>query len=136
MIDAPDDEAQGRDYDPHLMRRFLGYVRPYKGMLALAFLLMAARIGCELAGPIIFWKAMDGPVASGRLDQLSRYAIWFGLAVLGTGLFEFLYSWTTSRAGQNIIRDLRMELFSHLQKLSVSFFDRNPVGRLIVRVTG
>ena len=130
-----DDEPLGKDYDPRLMRRFLGYVRPYKGSLLLAFLLMAARISCELAGPLIFWKAMDGPLTTGNLNELTRYAVAFGCAVAGTGLFEFLYSWTTARVGQNIILDLRMQLFAHLQKLTVSFFDKNPVGRLIVRVT-
>jgi ATP-binding cassette subfamily B protein len=135
MIEPFDDEAAGRDYDPALMRRFLGYVRPYAGSVALAILLMAARIACELSGPAIFWKAVDGPVASGDVEGLSRYAALFLAAVLGTGLFEFLYSWTTSRIGQDVILDLRMHLFSHLQKLSVSFFDRNPVGRLVVRVT-
>jgi ATP-binding cassette, subfamily B, multidrug efflux pump len=135
MTEPFDDEAAGRDYDPALMRRFLGYVRPHAGSVALALLLMAARISCELSAPAIFWKAVDGPVASGDVAGLSRYAALFLAAVLGTGLFEFLYSWTTSRIGQDVILDLRMHLFSHLQKLSVSFFDRNPVGRLVVRVT-
>jgi ABC-type multidrug transport system fused ATPase/permease subunit len=84
---------------------------------------------------VIFWKAVDGPVAAGDLPGLGRYALLFLAAVLGTGLFEFLYSWTTSRVGQDVILDLRMQLFDHLQRLSVSFFDRNPVGRLVVRVT-
>ncbi|HZE99974.1 MAG TPA: ABC transporter ATP-binding protein [Planctomycetota bacterium] len=135
MIEELDDDAQGHDYDPRLMRRFLGYVRPYRGRLALAFLLMACRIVCELAGPLIFWKAVDGPLAKGDLPGLGRDAALFAAAVLGTGAFEFLYSWTTNYVGQNIILDLRMQLFSHLQRLSVSFFDGNPVGRLIVRVT-
>ena len=135
MTDPLDDDALGRDYDPALLRRFLGYLRPYAGTIALALGLMASRIACELAGPLIFWRAVDGPLAAGDLPGLTRHALFFLAAVLGTGLFEFLYSWTTSRIGQDIIVDLRIELFSHLQKLSVSFFDRNPVGRLIVRVT-
>ncbi|HVR87372.1 MAG TPA: ABC transporter transmembrane domain-containing protein, partial [Planctomycetota bacterium] len=136
MTDAFEDDALGRDYDPRLMRRFMGYVRPYTGRVVLALVLMSARIACELAGPLIFWKAVDGPIATGDLPQLTRFSVAFLIAVLGTGLFEFLYSWTTSRAGQNIILDVRMELFEHLQKMSVSFFDKNPVGRLIVRITG
>lgn len=135
MTDFHEEDDLGKDYDSRLMRRFLGYVRPYLRLVGVAFLLMAARIGFELAGPLIFWKAVDGPLASHDTPGLLRYAGLFALVVLGTGLFEFLYSWTTSYVGQNIILDLRMELFSHLQKLSVSFFDRNPVGRLMVRVT-
>ena len=135
MTDFHEEDDLGKDYDRRLMGRFLRYVRPYLGLVVAAFFLMAARIGFELAGPLIFWKAVDGPLASGDSPALFRYAALFAAVVLGTGLFEFLYSWTTSYVGQNIILDLRMELFSHLQKLSVSFFDRNPVGRLIVRVT-
>jgi len=135
MIDYHEDEDLGRDYDPRLMGRFLSYVRPYAGLVTLAFLLLSARIACDLAAPLIFWKAVDGPLAAGDYPRLLRFAGGFALIVAGTGLFEFLYSWTTNYVGQNIILDLRMQLFSHLQRLSVAFFDRNPVGRLLVRVT-
>jgi len=135
MTDFHEEEDLGKDYDRRLMGRFLGYVRPYLSLVGLAFLLMAARIGFELIGPLIFMKAVDGPLASGDTEGLLRYAGLFGIVVLGTGLFEFLYSWTTNYVGQNIILDLRMQLFTHLQRLSVAFFDRNPVGRLMVRVT-
>ena len=135
MSEFYEEEDLGRDYDNRLMGRFLGYVKPYSGLVGLAFLLMSAKIGFELAGPWIFKKAVDGPLASGDLPALYRYGGLFALVVAGTGFFEFLYSWTTNYVGQNIILDLRMQLFGHLQKLSVSFFDRNPVGRLIVRVT-
>jgi len=135
MNDIHEEDAQGRDYDPKLMGRFLGYVRPYKGLLFLAFVLMTARIACQLAYPVLFWKAIDGPLAARDYPGLTRYALYFAVAVVGTGLFEFLYSWTTNRIGQNILLDLRLQLFAHLQKLSISFFDKNPVGRLLVRVT-
>jgi ATP-binding cassette subfamily B protein len=135
MSEFHEDEDLGRDYDPRLMGRFLTYVRPYRGLVVLAFLLLAARIGFDLVAPLIFRNAVDGPLAARDYPRLLRYAAWFTLAVAGTGLFEFLYSWTTNYVGQNIILDLRMELFSHLQRLSIAFFDRNPVGRLLVRVT-
>jgi len=135
MIDPREEDDLGRDYDSRLMGRFLGYVRPYRGLVVLSFLLLAARIGVDLAAPLIFRNAVDGPLASGDYPRLLRDAGWFTLAVAGTALFEFLYSWTTNYVGQNIILDLRMQLFSHLQRLSIAFFDRNPVGRLLVRVT-
>jgi ATP-binding cassette subfamily B protein len=135
MIEYPEDEDLGRDYDSRLMGRFLTYVRPYAGLVFLAFLLLAARIGCDLVAPLIFQKAVDGPLAAGDYSRLLGFAAAFALAIAGTGLFEFLYSWTTNYVGQNIILDLRMQLFSQLQRLSISFFDRNPVGRLLVRVT-
>jgi ATP-binding cassette subfamily B protein len=96
---------------------------------------MAVRIAADLIGPILFQRAVDGPLADGDYPRLVRHALLFAASIACTGLFEFLYSWTTNRAGQQIILDLRMELFGHLQRLSLSFFDRNPVGRLIVRIT-
>jgi ATP-binding cassette subfamily B protein len=135
MIEMPEDEELGRDYDRRLMGRFLSYVRPYAGRVVLAFLLLTARIACDLAAPLVFWKAVDGPLAAGNYPRLLEFAGGFALLVAGTALFEFLYSWTTNVVGQNIILDLRMQLFAHLQRLSVAFFDRNPVGRLLVRVT-
>ena len=135
MTEYHEEDDLGRDYDGRLMRRFLAYVVPYLGLVILAFLLIAARIAFDLAGPLILRKAVDGPLVTGDYPRLAFLALLFALTVLGTGLFEFLYSWTSNYVGQHIILDLRMRLFSHLQKLSVSFFDRNPVGRLIVRVT-
>jgi len=135
MSEYAEEEAGKRAYDGRLMRRFLGYVWPYRGWVALAFLLMALRVGCELAGPLLFQRAVDGPLPRHDFSGLVHYAILFGAVVAGTGVFEFLYSWTTNVVGQRIIYDLRLELFDHLQRLPLSYFDRNPVGRLVVRVT-
>jgi ATP-binding cassette subfamily B multidrug efflux pump len=134
-MDLHEEDVLGRDFDRRLMRRFLRYVLPYLGLVLLAFFLMAVRIAADLIGPILFQQAVDGPLAAGDYPGLVRHALLFAASIACTGLFEFLYSWTTNRAGQQIILDLRMELFGHLQRLSLSFFDRNPVGRLIVRIT-
>ncbi len=134
-MDIHEDDALGRDFDRRLLRRFLRYVLPYLGLVVLAFLLMAARIAADLVGPILFQRAVDGPLATGDYPLLVRYALLFAASIACTGIFEFLYSWTTNHAGQQVILDLRMELFGHLQRMSLSFFDRNPVGRLIVRIT-
>jgi ATP-binding cassette subfamily B protein len=134
-MDLHEEDVLGQDFDRRLMRRFLRYVLPYLGLVLLAFLLMAVRIASDLIGPILFQQAVDGPLADGDYPRLVRHALLFAASIACTGLFEFLYSWTTNRAGQQIILDLRMELFGHLQRLSLSFFDRNPVGRLIVRIT-
>ena len=135
MNELHEEEALGKAYDGRLMRRFLGYVRPYAGLVAVAFLLVTARVACGLALPWVFRKAVDGPLAAGDLAGLARLAILFGLAVIGTGTFEFLYSWLANVVGQKILFDLRIQIFAHLQRLSLSFFNRNPVGRLTLRVT-
>jgi ATP-binding cassette subfamily B multidrug efflux pump len=134
-MDWNEEDDLGKSYDGRLMRRFLGYVRPYAPLVAVTFLLLAGRIVADLAGPLILQRAIDGPVASGDLDGVNRLALYFLIAVVSTGLLEFVYSWMTNRMGQGIILDLRTGLFSHLQRLPVSFFDKNPVGRLTVRVT-
>lgn len=130
-----DDDVLAKDYDPRLMRRFLGYVRPYAPAVALTFVFLAARIAADLAGPLLFKRAVDGPLLQGNFPGLVRYAALLGTAALATGAFEFLYSWGTHRVGQKILFDLRLEVFRHLQKLSPAFFDRTSVGRLVVRVT-
>jgi ATP-binding cassette subfamily B multidrug efflux pump len=130
-----EDEAPGRTYDGRLMRRFLKYVRPYVPLVIPTFLFVILKVAAELAGPLILQKALDGPLARGDGEGLARYALLFLAAGAGTGVMEYLSSWTTNGIGQRIIFDLRMEVFVHLQRLSVSFFDRNPVGRLIVRIT-
>lgn len=132
---AYDDDVLARDYDPRLMRRFLGYVRPHAPLVAVTFAFLAARIAADLAGPFLFKRAVDGPLLAGDYPGLVRYAALLGAAALATGAFEFLYSWVTNVVGQRVLFNLRTELFAHLQKLSPAFFDRNPVGRLVVRVT-
>jgi ATP-binding cassette subfamily B protein len=135
-VSLPDEEESlGRAYDGRLMRRFLGTVRPYAPLVAVTFLLLAGRVAADLAGPWLFMSAVDGPLARGDREGLLRYGLLFGAAILATGIFEFFYAYATNAVGQKILFDLRVELFAHLQRLSVSFFDRNPVGRLVVRAT-
>jgi ATP-binding cassette subfamily B protein len=135
MTDYAEDEVLGKAYDARLMRRFLGYVRPHGGLVLLVAFFLAGKLAADLALPWIFQRAVDGPLAKGDADGLLRSALRFGACVLGLGVFEYLYSYTTNTVGQRIILDLRMDLFSHLQRLPVAFFDRNPVGRLVVRST-
>lgn len=135
MTPYAEEEVLGKSYDAGLMRRFLGYVRPYRPLVLLTFVLLAVRVGADLAGPVLVQRAVDGPLAAGDFGGLTFYALLFLGAILATGVFEYLYSWLTNVVGQRILFDLRMEVFSHLQRLSLSFFDRNPVGRLVVRVT-
>ncbi len=135
MNEWNEEDALSKNYDGRLMRRFLGYVRPYAPWVALTFLLLSGRIAADLAGPVLLQKAVDGPLAAKDLDGVARHALWFLGAVVAVALFEFAYAWVTNFVGQRVILDLRMDLFGKLQRLSISFFDRNPVGRLNVRIT-
>ncbi|HBL18235.1 MAG TPA: antibiotic ABC transporter ATP-binding protein [Elusimicrobia bacterium] len=135
-MDDDDDPGKGRIADLRLLRRFLGYLRPHLGPVVWSGLLLFAGIGAELAAPFLLRQAIDGPVAAGDPEGLWRScAVFFGVVVL-TGILKGVEHYTSNLAGQRVIYDLRTELFGHLQKLPVAYFDRNPVGRLMTRVTG
>ncbi|HEY3226265.1 MAG TPA: ABC transporter ATP-binding protein [Planctomycetota bacterium] len=130
-----EEEVQGRAYDGRLMRRFLGFLRPHLGWVALAFLLVAARVGCDLVTAPILKSTVDGPIAEGRFGDLLKMCGLFAAAVVGMAIFEFLELLVTNLVGQRLIFDLRLKVFSHLQRLPLKFHDKNPVGRLLIRVT-
>ncbi len=135
MTEYAEEEALGKAYDARLMRRFVGYLRPFRGAVAATFVLLAVKIAADLAGPLILRAAVDGPVARKDFPDLLSFAGLFVAAAAAVSLFEYLYVRVMNGVGQRILFDLRMKVFAHLQRLPVSFFDRNPVGRLVVRVT-
>jgi ATP-binding cassette subfamily B multidrug efflux pump len=130
-----DDDVIGKAYDAQLMRRLLGYLRPYKGSVAIA---MAAIIGTsllQLAQPYLIKIAIDEHIATGDLSGLEGIALAFLLILLGSFALEYLQTWTLQMTGQRIMYDLRMQIYEHLQRLDVRYYDRNPVGRMMTRVT-
>ncbi|MFA5137763.1 MAG: ABC transporter ATP-binding protein [Elusimicrobiota bacterium] len=131
------DEDEGLDqaYDWRLLRRFLAYARPHWGWALACVAVVFAGIGAELAGPFLLRAAIDGPVSRGDAAGLLIYAGGFFLAVFAAGVLRGLEQYVSEAAGQRMVYDLRTGLYGHLQRLDVAFFDRNPVGRLITRVT-
>ncbi len=130
-----EEEALGKAYDARLMRRFLAYVRPHWPLALLSLACIFARIGMDLVGPLILRGAVDGPVARRDAAGLLPWALLFVGSIAGLALFEVFETWITNLGGQRVIRDLRLRLFAHLQRLPMSFYDRTPVGRLVVRAT-
>ncbi|HLG42049.1 MAG TPA: ABC transporter transmembrane domain-containing protein, partial [Planctomycetota bacterium] len=130
-----EDETLGKAYDWGLVRRFLVYLRPYKGWVALTFLLIGISAVLELSTPLILKDAIDDVSAGLKRVPLEVWAAAFLGVILLRAAFQMLYIWLTHSTGQSVIRDLRVRLFRHLLRLPVSFFDRNPTGRLLVRVT-
>src|SRR5882672_5273131 len=135
MSGAAADEAETRAYDSALARRLLEYLRPYRGPTALAVLLLLLLSGLALIPPALTQRALDVAVPHRDVGLLATLA---GL-YLGTLVVEFASEWgssvLTTWIGQGVMADLREQLFGHLQRLSIPFFDRNPVGRLMTRVT-
>jgi ATP-binding cassette subfamily B protein len=133
MLD--DQDASAAKYDAALMRRLLGYLRPYRWLAAGAVLLLLLQSGLALIGPRLTERALDIAIPRGDLGLLSLLAGLYLATLLLELVVEYGGTLLTSFVGQRVMYDLRMEIFGHLQRLSVSYFDRNPVGRLMTRVT-
>jgi len=135
MTGFHDDEVLGKAYDARLMRRLLAYLRPYWRQVAVAFVAIVAGAAAQLAQPYLIKTAIDRHIATGRLDGLDRLAVIYLLILIGAFGAEYLQTWTMQLTGQRIMFDLRMAIYRHLQRLDVRYYDRNPVGRLMTRVT-
>jgi len=144
MSNLHEEEALGKAYDSRLMRRLLQYLKPYKWHVALALILVAIVTPLELAPPLIFRKAIDSyfvPRLNGLIPESSAWTgiLWLSLIYLSVLAFDFLAQYLQlrimQRVGQQTMYDMRREIFSHMQRLPMSYFDRNPVGRLVTRVT-
>jgi ATP-binding cassette, subfamily B, multidrug efflux pump len=130
-----DDEIIGKAYDARLMRRLLGYLSPYRAQVALAIVAIMGNSLFQLAPPYLTKLAIDQYIPSGDLSGLAGIAAMYVSALLGAFALEYVQLWTMQMTGQRIMFDLRMRLFEHLQRLDLRFYDRNPVGRLMTRVT-
>jgi len=132
---AHEDDVLGKAYDGRLMRRLLVYTRPYRALMYGAFALLCVEGGVQVVGPLLTRRVIDVAVPA----RDARTVVICTVLFFGALVIEFVTSygqtWLTSLLGQRVMRDLRMEIFQHLQRLSVTYFDRNPVGRLITRVT-
>ena len=130
-----DDQDLPVKYDAALMRRLLRYLRPYRGLAAGAILLLLVQSGLALVGPRLTERALDVAIPRGDLGLLGLLATLYLSAILLDLVVEYGGTLLTTFVGQRVMYDLRMEIFDHLQRLSVTYFDRNPVGRLMTRVT-
>ena len=130
-----DDDAAGKAYDAHLMRRLLHYVRPYRPLVVGAFLLIVVESVMQLAGPLLTRWVIDHALPAA--DRVLVVQVALGYVVLLVAQFGAAYGETlmTSLLGQRVMRDLRAALFARLQRLPIAYFDRTPVGRLVTRVT-
>lgn len=146
-----EEEVLGKAYDSRLMKRLLAYLVPYKWQTLLAIVAILVKAGADVLGPYLTKVAIDKYLASARagarhpfLDSWlsSRPLVGIGqIAALYVSLLaisfcmDFLQTYYMQWVGQKAMFDLRSQIFAHLQRLHVAFFDRNPVGRLVTRVT-
>ncbi|MEI6739663.1 MAG: ABC transporter ATP-binding protein [Gemmatimonadaceae bacterium] len=132
---TPDDDATGAALDARLVRRLLRYVRPYRRLMTLALAFIAVDAAMQLAGPLLTRWVIDRALPARDVTLIGEVALAFvGLLVLQFGA-AYGETVATSLLGQRVMRDLRAELFVHVQRLPITFFDRTPVGRLVTRLT-
>ncbi len=130
-----DDDVLGRAYDSRLMRRLLTYLRPYRAQVALAVAAIIGHSALDLVPPYLTKIVIDRYIPLGDLAGLGTIAALYLIALIASFLLEYLQTWTMQLIGQRIMFDLRMQLASHLHRLDLKFYDRNPVGRLMTRLT-
>ncbi|AFL88570.1 ABC-type multidrug transport system, ATPase and permease component [Terriglobus roseus DSM 18391] len=146
-----DEEVLGKAYDSRLMRRLLTYMRPYTGHAVLSFAAILLKAAADVAGPYLILVATDRYM-TGRsttfvppflqrhlstvpLTGITQCALLYMCALLMSYGLEFLQTYLMQWTGQRIMFDMRSQIFRHLQRMHVGFYDKNPVGRLVTRVT-
>jgi ATP-binding cassette subfamily B protein len=130
-----EEEVLGKAYDARLMRRLLGFLRPHKARVAASLGLVIAGAGLQLAGPYLTKIAIDDYIGHGDMIGLARVAGLLVLTMLAGAVVEYTELSLMQGTGQRVMYEIRMKLFHHIQRLSLSFFDRTPVGRLMTRIT-
>ncbi|MEP6508843.1 MAG: ABC transporter ATP-binding protein [Gemmatimonadales bacterium] len=130
-----EEDALSRTYDARLMRRLLVYVRPYMSLVYTALVLLSIEGVLQLAGPLLTERVIDIALPARDGHAIVTAAILFAVTLVAQFLCSYGETLLTSLLGQRVMRDLRIQIFSHMQQLSIAFFDRNPAGRLITRVT-
>ena len=144
MSDFREEEALGKVYDSRLAGRLFRYLRPYRRWVSLAALLTLPVAPLAAVGPYLFEVAVDRYIVPSLRQQIAiaagiRGLGWVSLlfiATLALGFaFQYLQVRVMQKVGQETMYDLRKEIFEHLQRLPMAFYDRSPVGRLVTRVT-
>jgi len=129
------EEIFGKAYDLKLIRRFWQFILPYKKLFWCSMLLLPLQQVFGLAQPYIMKVAIDGFIAGGNPWGLQGMGLLFLLALAGEVATFYFHYYLTMLVAQKCLADLRVAIFSHVQKLPMSYFDRNPVGRLVTRMT-
>ena len=130
-----EEEILGQAYDAHLMRRLLTYLRPYRARVIWSILLLLVVTVLQLSGPVLVQIAIDRYIALGDNAGLARMALLYFGVIVTAFVLGYLQFYTMQAIGQKVQYDIRMQIFRHLQRMHLSFFDKNPVGRLVTRVT-
>ena len=138
MADAAtlhEEEALGKAYDARLMRRLLRYLRPYKWHVAGALLVLLLGSGIAIVGPWITQLVIDEAIPNNDRDFLTVLVGAYVASIVLGFVLEYVQALITTWLGQSVMYDLRKEIFEKLQRLDLRFYDKNPIGRLMTRIT-
>ncbi len=130
-----DDEVLGKAYDARLMKRLLGYVKPYRKYVVLAIFLNVLVAGFGPLRPYLTKIAIDDKITNGDYHGLLLISVLLLLSLIFQSVIQYYLTFYTEYMGQKIIYDLRIKIFSHVQRLSLKYFDKTPNGRIVTRVT-
>jgi len=135
-IQHDEDEILGKAYDGRLVRRLLPYLKPYRGRLAFAMAALLATSLLDLTGPYLTKVAIDRYMVKGHSSGLAPIVALYLAALVAGFAFRYLQNFHMQYVGQLFMFDMRNHIFGLLQRLPLRFFDKNPVGRLMTRMTG
>lgn len=130
-----DDEITGKAYDARLMKRLLAFTKPYKKLILAGVILTLLASFLQLLGPYLTKVAIDRYIALNNISGLLLILIIYLLVMIFVFVAQFFQIFVTQYFGQRLMFDIRSNIFRHLQSMSLRFFDKNPVGRLMTRVT-
>jgi len=131
-----DEEMFGRAFDGRVISRFLSYCRPYRFSLLIAVVAVLIFTATQISIPLIILYVIDNALVEGSKNQsiLEIFALIFGLTIIINYGVNFLQENLVGRAAERVLIDLRRDMFSHLQRVSLSFMDKTEVGRLMSRL--
>jgi len=135
MSSFHEDDPLAKSYDSKLLLRLLAYLKPYKLAVLASFLLIVVMAGLDLVGPYLTKIAIDRHITKGDANGLAGVAALYVVVLLAAFVVRFGQVYILQMTGQRIMLDMRRQIFGHLQKLELAYYDKNPVGRLMTRVT-
>jgi len=130
-----EDELTGKAYDARIFRRIMTYILPFKFTFISAILLLLLSSGLQVVQPYLTKIAVDKYIIKGDFHGLIRFGWLFFGVIFSMGITIFFQRYISNMLGQKFMKSLRMAIFTHLQELSLSFFNKNPIGRLVTRAT-
>ena len=133
---SEEEQDLGKIYDRVLMKRLVSYMKPYRVEVALLVFFVVGAMLARLSGPYLLKIAIDRYIQPRDLDGLQFIVLFMIAAMVAELVFSYVNEYRMQMLGQKIMYDIRTQIFSHLQRLDVNYFDRNPVGRLMTRVMG